>query len=116
VADLYPPTGRPVDIAPWRVALVLVMPDSAGLTDRQAAAAGRRCRDWQDALSRALTDPGVDGTLLPDGRGRLLTQEAGQRFLATFLAACHARGWIKARGPPRTDATPVRAAIRRRHR
>ena len=24
-ADLYPPQGRPVEVAPWRLALVLVM-------------------------------------------------------------------------------------------
>jgi transposase len=26
LADLYPPQGRPVDVAPWRLALVMVMP------------------------------------------------------------------------------------------
>jgi transposase len=93
LADLSPPEGRPGEVAPWRLALVLVMQSIEGLTDRQAAAAVRRCRDWQDALSRALTDPGVDCTLLHDGRGRLLAQEAGQRFLAAFLTVCHARGW-----------------------
>jgi transposase len=24
-ADLYPPSGRPVEVAPWRLALVMVM-------------------------------------------------------------------------------------------
>ena len=46
-ADLYPPAGRPVEVAPWRLALVLVMQDIEGLTDRQAADAVRRCMDWQ---------------------------------------------------------------------
>jgi len=46
-ADLYPPEGRPVAVAPWRLALVVVMQDIAGLTDRQAADAVRRCMDWQ---------------------------------------------------------------------
>src|SRR5262245_43488603 len=36
-ADLYPPQGRPVEVAPWRLALVLVMQYIEGLTDRQAA-------------------------------------------------------------------------------
>jgi hypothetical protein len=36
--------------------------------------------------------------------------------LSPFLAACKARGWMKARGTPRTDATHVRAAIRTLHR
>ena len=43
VAALYPPQGRPVAGSPWRLALVSVMQDIAGLTDRQAAAAVRRC-------------------------------------------------------------------------
>jgi transposase len=51
LADLSPPQGRPVEVAPWRLALVLVMQDLEGLTDRQAAEAVRRCMDWQDALS-----------------------------------------------------------------
>jgi transposase len=63
-----------------------------------------------------LTDPGFDFTLLHDFRCRVLTHEAGQRFLDTFLAACRARGWIKARGTQRTDSTHVLAAIRTLHR
>jgi transposase len=97
-ADLYPPEGRPVEVAPWRLALVMVMQYIEGLTDRQAADAVRRCMDWKYALSLDLTDPGFDFTLLHDFRCRLLTHEAGQRFLDAFLAACKARGWIKARG------------------
>jgi transposase len=40
-AELYPPAGRPVEVAPWRLALVMVMQDIEGLTDRQAADAVR---------------------------------------------------------------------------
>jgi Transposase domain (DUF772) len=105
-----------VEVAPWRLALVLVMQYIEGLTDRQAADAVRRCMDWQYALSLELTDPGVDFTLLHDFRHRLLTNDAGQRFLDTFLAACKARGWLKARGSQRTDSTHVLAAIRTLHR
>jgi transposase len=115
-ADLYPPEGRPVEVAPWRLALVVVMPYIEGLTDRQAADAVRRCIDWKYALSLDLTDPGFDFTLLHDFRCRWLTQEAGQRFLDAFLAVCKARGWIKARGTQRTDSTHVLAAIRTLHR
>jgi len=50
-ADLYPPEGRRVEVARWRLALVVVMQDIAGLTDRQAADAVRRCMDWNYALS-----------------------------------------------------------------
>ena len=115
-ADLYPPQGRPVEVAPWRLALVVVMQYIEGLTDRQAADAARRCMDWKYALSLELTDPGFDFTLLHDFRQRVLTHEAGQRFLDTLLAACNARGWIKARGTQRTDSTHVLAAIRTLHR
>src|SRR5919108_1220810 len=115
-ADLYLPQGRPVEVAPWRLALVMVMQYLEGLTDRQAADAVRRCMDWKYALSLELTDPGFDFTLLHDVRQRLLAHEAAQRLLDTFLATCKARGWLKARGTQRTDSTPVLAAIRTLHR
>jgi transposase len=116
LADLYPPQGRPVEVAPWRLALVMVMQYIEGLTDRQAADAVRRCMDWKYALSLELTDPGFNFTLLHDFRQRLLTHEAGQRLLDTFLTTCKARGWLKARGTQRTDSTHVLAAIRTLHR
>jgi len=115
-ADLYPPEGRPVEVAPWRLALVVVMQYIEGLTDRQAADAVRRCMDWKYVLSLDLTDPGFNFTLLHDFRQRLLAHEAAQRLLDTFLTACKARGWIKARGTQRTDSTHVLAAIRSLHR
>jgi transposase len=106
-ADLYPLSGRPVEVAPWRLALVVVMQYIEGLTDRQAADAVRRCIDWKYALSRELSDPGFNFTLLHDFRQRLLAHGVGQRFLDTFLAACKARGWIKPRGTQRTDSTSL---------
>ena len=115
-ADLYPPQGRPVEVAPWRLALVVAMQYIEGLTDRQAADAVLRCMDWKYVLSLELTAPGFDFTLLHDFRQRLLAHEAGQWFLDTFLATCKARGWIKARGTQRTDSTHVLAAIRTLHR
>ena len=47
-ADLYAQNrGRWVEIAPWRLALVTVMQNMEGLSDRQAADAVRRCMDWK---------------------------------------------------------------------
>jgi transposase len=115
-ADRYPPEGRPVEVAPWRLAVVLVMQDIEGLTDRQAADAVRRCIDWKCALSLDLHDSGFDFTLLHDFRQRLLAHAAAQRLLDTFLTACKARGWIKGRGTQRTDSTRVLAAVRTLHR
>jgi transposase len=105
-----------VEVAPWRLALVVVMQYIEGLTDRQAADAVRRCMDWKYALSLDLSDPGFDFTLLHDFRQRLLAHEAAQRLLDTFLGACKARGWLKARGTQRTDSTHILAAIRTLHR
>src|SRR5688500_14985664 len=45
LADLYPAQGRPVEVAPWRLALVMVMQYIEGLTDCQAADAVRRCME-----------------------------------------------------------------------
>jgi transposase len=111
-AALYPPAGRPVEVAPWRLALVMVMPYLEGLTDRQAADAVRRCMDWKYALSLDLHDPGFDFPRWHDVRCRLLAHEGAQRLLATFLSPGKARGWLKARGTQRTDSTQVLAAIR----
>ena len=67
-AALSPPEGRPVDVSPWRLALVTVRQDMEGLSDRQAAAAVRRCMDWQYALSLDWHAPGFDCTLWHDVR------------------------------------------------
>jgi transposase len=110
-AALYPPEGRPVEVAPWRLALVVVlvvvMQYSEGLTDRQATDAVRRCMDWQYALSLDWHDPGFHCTLLYAFRQRLVAHEAGPRCLDTCLATCTARGWSKARGTQRTASTHV---------
>jgi transposase len=115
-ADLYPARGRPVAVAPWRLALVLVMQSIEGLTDRPAADAVRRWMDWKFALSLELTDPGFDHTLLHDVRERLLVSGREHQLLDTLLTACKARGLIKPRGTQRTDSTHVLAAIRTLHR
>ena len=47
-ADLYPPVGQPAE-APWRLALVTIMPCAENLTDRQAAEAVRGRIDWKYA-------------------------------------------------------------------
>src|SRR5262249_36409151 len=46
---LFQPKGRSVEVAPWRLALVLALQHLEGLTDRQAADAVRRCIDWKCA-------------------------------------------------------------------
>lgn len=111
-ADLYPATGRPVHVAPWRLALVVILQYLEGLTDRQAADAVRRCIDWKYLLSLEVGDPGFDFTLLHDFRERLVASDSAQRLFDHLLAACTARGLIKPRGTQRTDSTRVLAAVR----
>jgi transposase len=49
-AALFPPRGPPAE-APWRLALVTIMPYVEDISDRQAAEAVRGRIDWQYALS-----------------------------------------------------------------
>jgi transposase len=111
-ADWFAPRGAPVEVAPWRLALVLVLQELETLSDRQAADNVRRCLDWKYLLSLELTDPGFDHTLLHDFRERILANQAEQRLFDTMLEAFKARGLLKARGRQRTDATHVLANVR----
>jgi hypothetical protein len=52
-----PARGQPA-AAPRRLALGTLLPYVEALSDRRAAAAGRRRIAWQDARSVALTAPG----------------------------------------------------------
>lgn len=100
---LFQPKGRPVEVVPWRFALILVLQHLEGLTDRQAADAVRRCIDWKYLLGLELTDPGFDFSLLSDFRERVLTGGLEQQFLDTLLTLFKQRGLLKARGRQRTD-------------
>ena len=91
-ADLYPRFGRPVEVAPWRMALVVVMQYIEGLTDRQAADAVRRCIDWKYALSLELTDPGFDFTLRHDFCCRLPMPPASASSTPSSRPATRAAG------------------------
>ena len=54
---LFALRGRPAE-APWRLAVITVLPSAVGLSDRQAGEAVRRRIDWTYALGLALDDPG----------------------------------------------------------
>src|SRR5438094_9508775 len=82
------------------------------LTDRQAADAVRSRLDWKYALSLEVTDPGFDHTVLSEFRTRLVAQTAEERFLEAVIDLCQERGWLKARGRQRTDATQILAQVR----
>src|SRR5712692_7813900 len=108
---LFPAWGQP-GLPPWRLALVTIMQFRENLADRQAAEAVRARIDWKYLLSLELTDPGFDFSVLSEFRDRLLAGSAAELLLDKLLERCRAMGWLKARGPQRTDSTPVLAAIR----
>ncbi len=109
-AHLFPKRGRATE-APWRLALVTVLQAIEGLTDRQAAEYARARIDWWYALALPLGDPGFDDSILTDFRQRLLAAQAQDLILEPILQLCRERGWLKARGKQRTDATAVLARV-----
>jgi transposase len=109
--ELFPQVGQ-LAISPSRLMLVTLFQFLEGLGDRQAADAVRRCIDWKYALALELTDPGFHFSVLQEFRDRLVEAEQGRALLDHFLATCRDRGFVKARGQQRTDATHVLAAIR----
>jgi len=111
VTALFPTRGQPTE-APWRLALVTIMPYVEDVSDRQAAEAVRGRIDWKYALSLELTDPGFDSTVLSEFRTRLVVGSAEQRLLDAILDSCRERKWLKARGRQRTDSTHVLARVR----
>src|SRR6266849_5823682 len=113
-ADLYPERGQPA-LSPWRLAVVTLLQYVEDLTDRQAAEAVRERLDWKYLLGLELSDPGFDASVLSEFRQRLLAQGAEERLLDKLLVVSRQRGWLKAGGKMRTDATQVLAAVRSLH-
>src|SRR2546427_5435447 len=107
-ADLYPKDGQPA-ADPAQLALVTVFQFAEGLTDRQAADAVRGRIDWKYALGLPLEDAGFDASVLSEFRTRLVEGGAEQQLLEGLLALCKERGWLKAGGKQRSDATHVLA-------
>src|SRR5438876_1317425 len=110
-AHLFPTRGRAAE-APWRLALVTVLQAIEGLTDRQAAECVHLRMDWRYALALPLDDAGFDDSILSDFRQRLLAADAQELILEPMLQVCRQRGWLKAAGKQRTDATAVLARVR----
>jgi transposase len=110
-APLFPSRGQPAQ-APWRLALVTVMPFTEGLSDRHTADAVRSRIDWKYALSLELTDAGCDSSVLSEFRTRLIAGSMAYHLLEAMLTHVKGRGLLRARGQQRTDSTHVLAAIR----
>jgi transposase len=97
-AHLFPHNGRPVE-APWRLALITILPFMEDLPDRQAADAVRGRIDWKYLLGLDLTDPGFDATVLCEFRKRLVEGGAEQLLLDAMLTLFKECGW---RHPPKS--------------
>lgn len=93
-APLFSYTGQPAE-DPARLALVLVMQFTEGLSDRQAADAVRGRIDWKYVLALELTDPGFDASILSEFRTRLIHGEADSLLLETVLTLLQERNLLK---------------------
>lgn len=80
-AALFPTHGQPA-LAPWRLALVTILQFAEGLSDLQAAHVLRSRIDWTYVTRLDLTDPGFDGSVLSEFRGRLIAGAAETLLLA----------------------------------
>jgi transposase len=114
-ADLFPTRGQPA-IAPWQLALIMLMQFAEDLTDRQTAEQVRARIDWKYALGLELSDAGFDFSVLSEFRSRLIAGAAETRLMNTLLSIAQDRGWLKAGGRQRTDSTHVLAAVRHLNR
>jgi transposase len=111
VASCFPLDGHP-GLPPWRLALVTIRQFRANRAERQAAEAVRARLDWNYLLGLALTAPGFAFSVRSACRDRLLARSTEELFLDKLLERCRAMGWLKVRGAPRTDSTPVLGAMR----
>lgn len=109
--ELYPQRGQP-SLAPWRLAMVLVMQFLENLSDRQAAQAVRGRIDWKYALSLELTDPGFDFSVLSEFRDRIISGGVEQQILDKMLKRFWELKLLSAKGKQRTDSTHVLAVVR----
>lgn len=109
--SLYPVAGQHA-YEPWRLAIVTVLQYVECLTDRQAADAVRERIDWKYALGLELTDAGFDYSVLSEFRARLVDSQQEHLLLDRLLEVCKRRGWVRAGGKQRTDATHVLARVR----
>jgi transposase len=110
-ADLFAQRGQPAE-APFRLALITVLPFLEGLSDRQAAEAVRARIDWKYLLCLDLDDPGCDYSILCEFRARLLAGGAEHRLFDQVLTCLREHKLVKARTRQRTDSTHVVAAVR----
>jgi transposase len=79
-AGLFTGRGQPAQ-SPGRLAVISVLQFTEGLTDRQAADAGRVRVDWKYLLGLELDDQGFDASVLSEFRARLAQSEQAETLI-----------------------------------
>ncbi len=110
-ADLYAADGAPA-ISPNLLALAVMFQRQEDLADQAMANAVRAHIDLKYALHLAVDDPGFDGSLLSDFRGRLLRNAAALRLFERVLVRLAELGQVAGGGKQRSDGSYVLAATR----
>jgi len=110
-ADRYAADGAPAS-SPNLLALAVIFQRQEDLADQAMANAVRARIDLKYALHLAVDDPGFDGSLLSDLRGRLLRNAAALRLFERVLVRLAELGLVAGGGKQRSDGSYVLAATR----
>jgi transposase len=78
--ELFSREGQPA-LAPWRLALIVILQYVEGLSDRQSAEMVRSRIDWEYLLGLKLQDSGFDFAVLSEFRSRLVAQGGAEELL-----------------------------------
>jgi transposase len=113
--DLYDSTGGPA-LSPTILSLVTVFQEMEKLPDRAAARAVRVRLDWKYALHLPLDWEGFHFTNLNHFRQRLLENEAEYRVFDRLVQDLAELGFVRRRGPQRTDSMKVLGQVAKLNR
>ena len=114
-ADLYASTGGPA-LSPTIQSLVTVFQAMEKLPDRAAARAVVVRLDWKYALHLPMDWPGFHFTNLSHFRQRVLENEAEYRVFDRLVQELVALGFVRRRGPQRTDSMKVLGQVAKLNR
>lgn len=114
-ADMFATRGQS-GLSPAMLAMVTVMQYMENLSDRQVAVQVAARIDWKYALGLPLAYTGFESSVLSKFRSRLIAGGREQQLLDSLLTQAQQKGWLRAGGKQRTDATRVLGAVRRLNR
>jgi transposase len=115
LAGMFSELGQP-GLSPGLLLMVVILQFRHNLCDRQAVEALADRISWKYALSRELSDPGFDHTVLSEFRTRLAEEGRADAVLEVILTRLKDAGLVKAGGRQRTDSSHVIGCVRRLNR